>query len=335
MTVGLCVPSCSKGARKTNMNKEGQQEIITISVERPTKEEIELTINTTGSFYPFEEAMVAFEVDGRITEIYKDLGDFVKKGETLAKISSEEYILRKEQAEADMKNAEVELKRTSDLFGRGFATEQQMDRARRNMNIAKAQYDLALKKMRDCQLRSPITGFISKRMYNVGEYARTASQAFYIVNTFILKFRAEIAEKYSGYVKVGDRVSIKTDSVAEVEGFIHRISPVVNAASRAFAVEARIENRDGNIKPGSFGSAMVFTSHRYPAITISEDSVTYFSGTPRVFKIKDLKAIEQIVKIKERVGNRLVVESGVDEDDIIASSLVELLTNNQVVKIKE
>ncbi len=336
LVIGLILLSaCSKGKTQMVANKGKGVEILTVSVEKPKKEDIELVIDATGTFYSFEEATVSFEVDGKILEISKDLGDYVKKGEILARISPEEYVLKKEQSEADLKNAESELKRISELYEKKFATEQQLDIAKRNVNVAKAQFDLMLKKLKDCDLRSPISGFISKRIVNAGEYARTGSQAFYIVNTAILKFRLEVSEKYSGYVKVKDRVTIRTESAQEVEGIVYRISPSVNLESRAFIVEVKVENKNGLIKPGSFGLAKIFVSHKYPALTISENSVSYFSGTPRVFKIQDSKAIEQIIKIKERVGRRLVVESGLSEDDLIANSLVDTLTNNQIVKIKE
>ncbi|MGB9599630.1 MAG: hypothetical protein ACPL7I_03690, partial [Myxococcota bacterium] len=128
---------------------------------------------------------------------------------------------------------------------------------------------------------------------------------------------------------------IQTANAYEIEGYVYRISPAVNVDSRAFILEVKVENGKNLIKPGSFGKAKVFPSYKYTALTISEDAITYFSGTPRVFKIKDSKVIEQVITIKERVGKRLVVESGLNEDDLIATSLVSVLTNNQNIKLRE
>ncbi|MGC9042393.1 MAG: efflux RND transporter periplasmic adaptor subunit [Myxococcota bacterium] len=326
---------CGSGRGKQERQIRQKSDTPEITAERPKKEMIELVIESTGTFYPFEESNVAFEVDGKIVEISKDLGDFVKKGELLARISTEEYALKKAQSEADLKNAEAEYRRIQELYEKKFATEQQLDAARRNLNVAKAQFDLASKKLSDCSLRSPISGFVARRVVNAGEYVRTGSTAFYVVNTSVLKFNTEISERYSSYVKIKDRVVIQTANAYEIEGYVYRISPAVNVDSRAFILEVKVENGKNLIKPGSFGKAKVFPSYKYTALTISEDAITYFSGTPRVFKIKDSKVIEQVITIKERVGKRLVVESGLNEDDLIATSLVSVLTNNQNIKLRE
>ncbi len=328
--------SCSK--KQGDMNKGSPKRVnepVTISVEKPKKEMIELVIETTGTLYPIEESNVAFEVDGKVTEVLRDLGDYVRKGDVIAKISSEEYALKKAQSEADLKNADAEVRRIEELFEKKFATEQQLDVARRNLNVAKAQYDLAFKKLSDCNLRAPISGFISKRMVNAGEYVRTGTAAFYIVNTSFLKFKTEIMEKYSDYVKLKDRVLIETGPGFEVEGYIYRISPSVNPDSRAFPVEVRVENKDNVLKPGSFGKGRIFASFKYPALTVSEGAVTFFSGIPKVFRVADSKVYEQNVTIKERVGRRFVVESGIAETDTIASTLTDILSDKQTVIVKE
>lgn len=335
MLVSSLVISCGHKESKAGKQMKQKTDIVEITTEKPKKEMIELVIESTGTFYPFEESNIAFEVDGKIEKISKDLGDFVKKGEELARISDEEYVYRKAQSEADLKNAEAELKRVQELYEKKFATEQQLDIANRNLNVAKAQYNLSSKKLNDCVLRSPISGFVARRVVNVGEYVRTGTSAFYIVNTSVLKFKTEISERYSPYVKLKDRVLIYVDGYPEVEGNIYRISPSVNVDSRAFVIEVRVENDKNVFKPGSFGKAKIFASYKYPAITISEEAITYFSGTPRVFKVKDSKVIEQTVTIKERVGKRFVIESGLSEDDLIATSLVDVLIDNQNVKIKE
>ncbi|MGB9600482.1 MAG: efflux RND transporter periplasmic adaptor subunit, partial [Myxococcota bacterium] len=187
---------CGSGRGKQERQIRQKSDTPEITAERPKKEMIELVIESTGTFYPFEESNVAFEVDGKIVEISKDLGDFVKKGELLARISTEEYALKKAQSEADLKNAEAEYRRIQELYEKKFATEQQLDAARRNLNVAKAQFDLASKKLSDCSLRSPISGFVARRVVNAGEYVRTGSTAFYVVNTSVLKFNTEISERY-------------------------------------------------------------------------------------------------------------------------------------------
>lgn len=330
------IVSCSgRQGKKGEIKDKRTLEPIEIAVERPVREVIELIIDTTGTLYAIEESNVAFEVDGKIVEILKDLGDFVKRGDALARIYPEEYALRKAQSEADFKNAEMELKRVQELYEKKFATQQQLDMAQRNLNVAKAQYDLALKKLSDCTLRAPISGYVAKRNVNPGEYVRTGSTGFYIVNSALLKLKAEVSEGFSGYLKVGDRVEVETDSGHKAEGQIMRISPYVNPESRAFAVEVKIDNRDNLLKPGSFAKAKIFASYRFPALTISEGAVTFFSGVPRVFRIVDQRAIEQVISIKERRGRRFVVESGISEEDTIASTLVEVLTNNQPVRVKK
>ncbi|MEM1103565.1 MAG: biotin/lipoyl-binding protein, partial [Pseudomonadota bacterium] len=80
---------------------------------------------------------VAFELPGEIVEIAVTEGDRVEKGAMLARQDEvqlnnrkDELVARRSEISAQLKRAENDLRRTSDLAGKGFSTEQALDQAR-------------------------------------------------------------------------------------------------------------------------------------------------------------------------------------------------------------
>jgi multidrug efflux pump subunit AcrA (membrane-fusion protein) len=59
------------------------------------------SVESVGNLFPFDEAIISSEVDGRLESVGADLGDMVAQGAVLAKISDEEqrYLVAQQEAQ--------------------------------------------------------------------------------------------------------------------------------------------------------------------------------------------------------------------------------------------
>jgi len=67
--------------------------------------EIQRNIESVGTFYPMEEAIISAEIEGRAEEVKYDLGDLVNAGDILVRINDEEQRYQVAQSEAQLRQS--------------------------------------------------------------------------------------------------------------------------------------------------------------------------------------------------------------------------------------
>lgn len=328
--------ACGARAERKAPGAGADEKPVTISVAEAATESVERRIDVTGTLAAWEEAVVAVEAEGRLIGVEVDLGDRVRKGQTLAWIVPEEYEWRRAQAEAEFLAAESDLKRVQDLFAKNLAPRQQVDEATRRHDTARAALDLARKKLQDTTLRAPFDGAVARRIVNKGEYVRAGTPAFMIVRTHPLRFRGEVPERYAADVKKGDAVTAHVEGAGggPRSGKVLRIGPSVETTSRSFPIEAEFGNEDGAVKPGSFARASILTAVSTDAITVPETALFLFAGNPRVYVVEGGRARERVVEPGEKTRDRLVIRKGLRPGEKVAVTAVEMLSDGKAVTVR-
>ncbi len=111
-------------------------------------------------------------------------------------------------------------------------------------DAAQSQTATAQKAIGDATIYAPISGFISERNADVGEFAATNQKVATIVRTSVLRLRIDVPEQEIGQVKNGQGISLQTSAFPDrnFSGTVIRIAPNLNATSRTLTVEAEVEN---------------------------------------------------------------------------------------------
>src|SRR4030095_10323343 len=98
-------------------------------------------------------------------------------------------------------------------------------------------------------------------------------------------------------------------------GKITRINPSVDQQTRAFEVEALIDNRESLLKPGFFVKATIPSNYVVDALFVPEDALLYVYGIYKVFVIEENTVKEREVKIGERTRDDVEIVEGLDVGD--------------------
>ena len=137
-------------------------------LEVKTNQSYEISKNLPGELLPFQQSKIAFEITGRISSIYVDIGDRVKKDDVLAKLDDSEVNASLEQAVARLDLASQVLNRFEDLREKGFISIQDYDEAKSEYLVAKSQVKYFEVKKSQTVLRAPYDGFIQNRFVDEG-----------------------------------------------------------------------------------------------------------------------------------------------------------------------
>ena len=261
------------------------------------------------------------------------------------------------KAKAELDDAELSLKRAKTLYDRQLIAAQDHDSAQTRAKTAlatykssleeatasaagayakEAQLETARKKLRDTVITAPLAGSISKRLVSAGEYVKTGSALFTIVQDQPLKLRGMIPERFAPDVHTDQGVEIKVDSFpdATFKGKLTRISPSSEVTSRSFMVEGLVENTERRLKPGFFAHATVATRVDPNAMTVPQQALISFAGVTKVFVVENDIARERVVQTGVRVGaNEVEVTSGLKPGELVVIAGLTRLTNGAAVKV--
>lgn len=206
--------------------------------------------------------------------------------------------------------------------------------ARANVANAESQLGLARRALSYALVFSPIDGYVAERSADLGEYVSPTSKVATVVRINPMRIRIEIPEQAIPEVRVGQSVSVTTSAWPDknFSGRIARISPSLAADSRTLSVEADIENKSGELKPGQFATVRILQSRSEPAVLIPARAVRTESGVSRVFVIKEGRAEQRLVQLGQAESDLLEVKSGVAEGEQVATSNVEQLSDGIAIR---
>lgn len=194
--------------------------------------------------YPGAEVTVAAETGGVIQRLHVEEQAQVKVGELLAEIKVDEQRLawseakaRLAEIDAEIRLAEAELARSQKLLEQAAATQEQLDHARRNYDIAVARRNTTLATVdrlaatvAKSDVWSPIDGVVVQRYVHPGEIAAIGTPLVRIANTNLLRVVAEIDEFDAGRIRLGQSVKITAEGFADQSwgGAIEQIPDAVS-----------------------------------------------------------------------------------------------------------
>lgn len=259
-------------------------------------------------------------------------------------VSKSAYDQRKSQRDALIGNLD-EARSNAAVAIRAISTAQAaVETARASVNSAQAavttsqtQVDQAQKAITDTVVRAPISGFVSERIADVGEFVTPNtpnSKVATIVRTSTLRMKIDVPEQSIGKVATGQGVSLQTTAYPDrnFAGTVVRISPNLNTNARTLSVEAEVQNIDGLLKPGQFATVRIKQSKPEPAVMIPVSSVRTVGNTNSVFVVKDGVAREQFVQLGLLENDMIQVKQGVIEGDAVATSNLNVLSDGISVR---
>ena len=201
-------------------------------LEVKTSQSYEISKNLPGELLPFQQSKIAFEITGRISSIYVDIGDRVKKDEMLAKLDDSEVNANLEQAVARLDLANQVLNRFEDLRKKGFISIQDFDKAKSEYLVAKSQVKFFEVKKSQTILRAPYDGFIQNRFVDEGTVINGSNPILEILDANKVEAHVSIPEN------LVNNLEVSNDYVFEIgqekaKGKFKRLAPMSASGSNS------------------------------------------------------------------------------------------------------
>ena len=201
-------------------------------LEVKTSQSYEISKNLPGELLPFQQSKIAFEITGRISSIYVDIGDRVKKDEMLAKLDDSEVNANLEQAVARLDLANQVLNRFEDLRKKGFISIQDFDKAKSEYLVAKSQVKFFEVKKSQTILRAPYDGFIQNRFVDEGTVINGSNPILEILDANKVEAHVSIPENLVNNLEVSNDYTFEIGQ-EKVIGKFKRLAPMSASGSNS------------------------------------------------------------------------------------------------------
>jgi RND family efflux transporter MFP subunit len=261
--------------------------------------------------------------------------------------------VRAAQANRDL--AEDGLRRAEVLARSGSISDAELEQRRQQAAAAREQYNSTLNNVRgtyfgyrnaqvalqqtqrnlqDSVVRAPFAGEIAERRANVGEYVTAQRAVVVLVRTNPLRVELQVPQERPPFVRQGQSVEISIDGFPNrtFPGTIRYISPALRADSRALVAEAVVPNDAGELRPGLFVTARIVLNQRENLVSVPRAAVLSEAGTHRVFVVDNGGRVqERVVAVAERTSDNVLLTSGVQANETVATDRLDRLTDGSRV----
>lgn len=185
-----------------------------------------------------------------------------------------------------------------------------------------AAVELGRKRLTDTVVPAPLTGVVAKRHVTVGEFVKDNTPVFTVVATDPLKYTGTVAERVAPEIRAGQEVRLTVDAFGAraFPGQVTRVAPVVDVPTRTLALEARVPNGQGLLKPGFFARGAVLTRRDGGVPFVPAEALASVVGISKVFVVAGGRAQERPVKAGLREAGWVEILEGVKPGETVATS---------------
>jgi cobalt-zinc-cadmium efflux system membrane fusion protein len=328
-------------------------EVVTIG-----DQDVDDTILTSGrvTFDDLRVAHIYSPVTGKVVQINAQLGERVKKGESLAVIESPDIgsaVSDLHKADADLIAAEHAYRREKDLAAKSAGTQVDLENAEDNYRKAKAEMERAQQKaylLRQGNansvsgtytLSTPIDGEVITRNLNPGievqgQYGgNTVTELFTVGELDEVWVLADIYEMDLARVKIGSPCVVSTVAYKDkrFEGKVDWVSGMLDPTTRTAKVRCTFANKDRMLKPEMYATAQISVEQRR-ALAIPRNAILRLGDQTVVFVQKSdengtVKYERMPVSVDEgESSDWLVVQHGLEAGQrIVVSGAIKLAAN--------
>lgn len=337
--------------------------LITLNADQITKAEIgteisapawiRLTVSIPAKVKVNEEAQahVVAKAAGIVTKINKNVGDTVRKGESLAILESKEIAEAKAAYITALKRDELAAQTAAaeeGLRDKKISSEQDYLRtllaskeAHLNLEVAIQQlYILGLDQgeinrlaveglegLRRYEIKAPLDGVVVGKSITLGEFLDSDHEVFMIANLDSVWVELGIYPKDLPLIGLGNKVyvaPIKGD-LPFAEGVITQLSPTVNEDTHTAAAVVTLSNTARKWFPGTFVSADILVEEFQVPVAVRKEAVHEIDGNACLF----IPCSEGFQKVDVTLGksdrNYVEVISGLDPGTPYAATNTFLL----------
>lgn len=322
---------------------------LTVTVATPVTRRITREVAASGSVAPWQEMILGVEVTGlRVAKVLVEPGERVVAGQPLVELDRRTLEVQARQAEANLLQARAsaelassQAKRGESLLAQNLISTSNFDELQANRSraaaqvvVAEAARDEAALRLGFATLRAPDAGVIAVRRVQPGQVVTAGNELLRLIRRGRLEWRAEIAERDIGRLKIGANVVLRSPDGENVAGVVRAVSPGVDPQTRTGALFVDLP-APGTLRSGMFveGRVQVGTAD---VMAVPRESVVFRDGYAYLFVLGDGGVVSQRrVDAGGVQGDFIELRGGLNPAEKVVVRGAGFLSDGDVVRVVE
>ena len=270
------------------------QQFTFVQVSRGT---ISQTITATGTLQAVTTVDIGTQVSGKITKLYVDFNDHVRKGQLLAVIDTTNLVTQVndgrsnlEKAKANYHQAQVTNEKNKVLYQKNYISEldyltsqTNVESALADMKSAQSALDRAITNLGYAYIYAPISGIIQNRAVEAGQTVAASLSAptlFTIAEDLErMEILANIDESDIGQISLGQKVDFSVQAYPDKKFWGTVVQKRINSAVVSnvvnYTVVVNAENKDHFLLPGMTATMDFFIQQRDSVLTVPNAALRF------------------------------------------------------------
>jgi len=308
--------ACTGKPAQSQSPEEGRKEVA-VSVLTVRPEAVEDVFVLPGETEAYQDVRLAADLNGLVEWIGPEEGDEIQAGGLLAKIDVSALKAALESAEASFGLADRLYERRKDLFDRGVAAREELDRAMTERTRALSALRQTRVEYGRGFIRSPINGIINRLFVDEGEYVDRGNPVADVVNVVKIKITVNVPERDVSFLAVGQEVFVTVDALPDrsLVGTVEFVSFKADTVTRTFPVRVVLFNQGRDIRPGMIVRVVFLRRVVSGALVVPLSAIVDKGGERLVFVEKNGIAEARTVEIGILRKDRVQIASGLVPGD--------------------
>jgi multidrug efflux system membrane fusion protein len=349
---------CSKRPVQSQAAKTESQMAVPVMVAPVEQKTTSVEIGSFGTVEAFASVELKTQITGVLTGVHFIEGQMVKKGDLLLSIDPRQpqAALKAAQAnlekdDAQLKNAEKEAARQTELLHKGFASQGEYDASitavetlRAAVKADKAAVENATLQLDYCSVRSPIDGCIGKLHINEGNLVKaddtsvvTIKQIDPIyVSFWVPEQHLSAIQKYMATSNLDVTVYQPYEKLEPIHGSLTFVNNTVDdiANTRTIRLRATFSNKDRRLWPGQYVNVVLALTQEPNSLVVPSQAIQTGQNNQFVYVVKSDGTVEaKPITIRRTINNETVVE-GVQPGEMVVTDGQLRLVPGARVEIK-
>ena len=309
----LLITSC-KNETDTGIYIENPVPVTLKSIDKKSHHTV---VEATGFISTDNNTLLSFKNGGIIDKIYAKEGDFVKKGEVLAKLNMTAINARAAQAKLGLEKAKRDFIRAKKLFRDSVATQEQFENAQTALDVAEQDWTTIQFNLRYSEIRATMDGYILLKLASEGQMVGPGTPIFRLDGSGEEGWLVEVgvSDRQWAEITKGDSALVFTDVTEKgMAAKVIRKSEGLNPQTGTFTIYLELQLKEKQpIASGMFAKVKIYgktsDSWRVPY----EAMLNGNHGEGYVFITQDKKKAKKVkVKIASIQKNMILVSSGLE-----------------------
>ncbi|MBS5908166.1 conserved exported hypothetical protein [uncultured Dysgonomonas sp.] len=286
---------------------------------------------------------ISFQTAGNIEQVYFQEGQFVQKGQLLARLNTTSLQSMYDASKATLNQAQDAYNRLTILHENNSLPEIKYIEVETALAQAQSAERIARKSLSDCNLYAPFSGVVAKRYSDAGANIFPGSPVYNMVTINTVKVKIAIPEREISALRVGQACTIKISALNNqvFDGKIVEKGISAHPISHTYDIKVQVINRNEQIMPGMVCKAYLSnkdtTGNADNLIIIPLKSIQSDASGKHFVWLKDTqdKAVYREIIPGKLIGNGVIIEQGLQKGDILITEGYQNISPNSIVTVSE